>query len=35
VGAGVGLSSTSNRFTLKLILSRDLNQHAAGSTSRP
>jgi hypothetical protein len=35
VGAGVGLTSTSDRFTLKLILSRDLNQRSAAPSSRP
>jgi hypothetical protein len=34
VGAGVGLTSASDRFTLKLILSRDLNQRSAAA-SRP
>jgi hypothetical protein len=35
VGAGVGLTSTSDRFTLKLILSRDLNQRSPASASHP
>jgi hypothetical protein len=35
VGAGVGLTSASDRFTLKLILSRDLNQRSAVSSSHP
>jgi hypothetical protein len=34
IGAGVGLTSGSDRFTLKLILSRDLNSRPAAS-SRP
>jgi hypothetical protein len=35
VGAGVGLTSGSDRFTLKLILSRDLNRPPAAPHSRP
>jgi hypothetical protein len=35
VGAGVGLTSASDRFTLKLILSRDLNQRSVVSAPRP
>lgn len=35
LGAGVGLTSTSDRFTLKLILSRDLNQRSAEPAVTP